>query len=111
MMAQILRSLRLLSDPTRVRLLLVLEGEELSVAELQAILAKGQSQISTHLSQLKRVGLLEDRRTGKNILYRVKSAAGDDDANAVEELVRLLRMAARDLPEVSQDQDALALVL
>ncbi|MFL6416623.1 MAG: metalloregulator ArsR/SmtB family transcription factor [Bryobacteraceae bacterium] len=110
-MSQILRSLRLLSDPTRVRLLLLLASEELSVAELQAILAKGQSQISTHLSQLKRVGLLEDRRTGKNIFYRLKSAANDDDANAVEELVRLLRIAVREMPEVSQDQEALGLVL
>src|SRR3954451_5751376 len=111
MMAQILRSLRLLSDPTRVRLLLVLEGEELSVAELQTILAKGQSQISTHLSQLKRVGLVEDRRTGKNIFYRLKSGPNDENANAVGELLRLLRTATRDQPEIPDDQAALALVL
>src|SRR5947208_10835921 len=111
MVLQILRSLRLLSDPTRVRLLLLLESEELSVAELQTILAKGQSQISTHLSQLKRVGLVEDRRTGKNIFYRLKSAATDEDSNAVRELLLLLRSAARDEPEVPRDREALALVL
>src|SRR3954452_12026566 len=111
MMAQILRSLRLLSDPTRVRLLLVLEGEELSVAELQTILAKGQSQISTHLSQLKRVGLVEDRRTGKNIFYRLKSAGGDGEVNLSAELLQLLRNAACDIPEIVQDREALALVL
>lgn len=110
MVSQILRSLRLLSDPARVRLLLLLESEELSVAELQAILAKGQSQISTHLSQLKRVGLVEDRRTGKNIFYRLKSA-GDGNADLTAELLKLLRDASHDIPEASQDQDALALVL
>ncbi len=111
MVPQILRSLRLLSDPTRVRLLLLLESEELSVAELQTILAKGQSQISTHLSQLKRVGLVEDRRTGKNIFYRLKSGLSDDDPNVVSELLELLRHAASDIPEILQDREALALVL
>lgn len=109
-MSQILRSLRLLSDPTRVRLLLLLESEELSVAELQTILAKGQSQISTHLSQLKRVGLVEDRRTGKNIFYRLRSAA-DGEGSLIEDLLELLRNAATDIPEISEDREALVLVL
>jgi ubiquinone/menaquinone biosynthesis C-methylase UbiE/DNA-binding transcriptional ArsR family regulator len=109
--SQILRSLRLLSDPTRVRLLLLLEREELSVAELQTILAKGQSQISTHLSQLKRVGLVEDRRTGKNIFYRLKLTADEEDGSAIGELLELLRIAGREIPEISEDREALALVL
>src|SRR3954469_23085066 len=111
MVSQILRSLRLLSDPTRVRLLLLLESEELSVAELQMILSKGQSQISTHLSQLKRVGLVEDRRTGKNIFYRLKAGESDGNASFVTELLDLLRDAASDIPDIAQDRDALALVL
>src|SRR5438270_2732487 len=110
MMSRFLRSLRLLRDATRVRLLLLLESEELSVAELQPILAKGQSQISTHLSQLKRVGLVEDRRTGKNIFYRLKPA-GDGDSNFSAELLHLLRNAASDIPEIPEDREALALVL
>ena len=56
-MASILKSLRVLADVSRLRLLLLLEREELSVAELQEILAMGQSRISTHLSQLKQAGL------------------------------------------------------
>ena len=44
----------------------------------------GQSTISTHLAQLKQAGLVEDRRTGKNILYRLKrcSPAGASDGAA-----------------------------
>ena len=61
--------LRLLADPTRLRLLLLLEEEELSVAELQDILGMGQSRISSHLAQLKRAGVVEDRRAGKNVYY------------------------------------------
>jgi ArsR family transcriptional regulator len=106
----LLKSLRLLGDATRVRLLLLLEQEELSVAELQTILAKGQSQISTHLSQLKQAGLLEDRRTGKNIFYRLKTAAGAD-AKALTQLLALLRQTAAEIPEAEQDRNALQLVM
>ena len=89
-MASILKSLRLAADPNRLRLLLLLEQEELSVAELQEILGKGQSQISTHLAQLKQVGLVDDRRTGKNSFYRLE---------APEDVMDLLRKAAHEIPE------------
>ena len=56
--------LRLIADPTRLRVLLVLEQEELSVAELQEILGMGQSRISSHLAQLKRAGAVTDNGAG-----------------------------------------------
>ena len=101
----LLKAFRLLGDPARVRLLLLLEQEELSVAELQEILAKGQSQISTHLSQLKQAGLVEDRRTGKNIFYRWKK---HPDFRVVLEL---LQRSADEIPELADDAQALKLVL
>lgn len=97
-MASILKSLRLAGDPNRLRLMLLLEREELSVAELQEILGKGQSQISTHLAQLKQAGLVDDRRTGKNAFYRLM---------APRELMELLRRARPEVPEAEQDHDAL----
>jgi ArsR family transcriptional regulator len=100
--ASILKSLRLAADPNRLRLLLLLEQEELSVAELQEILGKGQSQISTNLAQLKQAGLADDRRTGKNAFYRL---------NAPAEVMDLLRRAASEVPETAQDREALRLVL
>jgi ubiquinone/menaquinone biosynthesis C-methylase UbiE/DNA-binding transcriptional ArsR family regulator len=99
----LLKSLRLVSDPTRARLLLLLAQEELSVAELQEILVKGQSQISTHLSQLKQAGLVEDRRTGKNIFYRAKPGS--------ESVLELLGQRAGEIPGTSDDRDGLALIL
>src|SRR5512140_1411379 len=101
-MPSILKSLRLASDPNRLRLLLLLEREELSVAELQDVLAKGQSQISTHLSQLKAAGLVDDRRTGKNAFYRL---------SAPPELMDLLHRAAAEVPEIDTDRAGLELVL
>jgi len=77
-MPSILKTLRVVADPTRLRILLLLRGEELSVAELQEILTMGQSTISTHLSQLKQAGLVEDRRTGKSNLYRLVVRAVDE---------------------------------
>lgn len=101
-MASILKSLRLAADPNRLRILLLLEREELSVAELQDILAKGQSQISTHLAQLKAAGLVEDRREGKNSFYRLTAAT---------ELMDLLRRAASEVEEAEADEEALRLAL
>ena len=100
-MASILKSLRVLADTNRVRLLLLLEREELSVAELQEILAAGQSRISAHLAQLKNAGLVEDRKQGKNSLYRLKD----------RQLVDLLHEAAGEIPEAGNDTKALQLVL
>jgi len=72
------------------------------VAELQEILSKGQSRISTHLAQLKQAGLVDDRRTGKNAFYRLKAPA---------ELMELLRKAAAEVPEAVEDRQALRLTL
>ena len=63
MTTSIVKILRVVADPNRLRILLLLKAEELSVAELQEILVMGQSTISTHLSQLKTAGLVEDRRS------------------------------------------------
>jgi ubiquinone/menaquinone biosynthesis C-methylase UbiE/biotin operon repressor len=104
-MASIVKILRVVADPNRLRVLLLLEREELSVAELQEILAMGQSTISTHLSQLKQAGLVEDRRTGKNNLYRLKRE------NGAGVLGELLNQASEELPESKPDQAAVRRVL
>jgi ubiquinone/menaquinone biosynthesis C-methylase UbiE/predicted transcriptional regulator len=97
--------LRLLADETRLRLLVLLE-EELSVAELQEILGMGQSRISSHLAQLKRAGVVDDRRSGKNVYY------GPTKSSAKTEKIReMVRVLARELPEISRDRNALKLVL
>jgi ArsR family transcriptional regulator len=103
-MPSILKSLRLLADPNRLRILLLLAAEELSVAELQEIVGLGQSTISTQLSQLKNAGLIEDRRAGKNNLYRL-------DRSAAESVMPVIRQAAAEIPEAAQDQAALQLTL
>lgn len=96
--------MRLLSEPTRLRLILLLREEELTVAELQEILSMGQSRISTSLAQLKRQGIVIDRRVGKNSYYTVVPSL-------LKPLEKILDHAAEELPEAGRDQRALKLVL
>jgi len=104
-MAAIVKILRLLADETRLRLLLLLQREELSVVELQEILGMGQSRISTHLAQLRAAKLVSDRRAGKNIYYALTTAAKD------AELQTILDASAKELPESAADARALKLAL
>ena len=104
-MSQLVPALRVLGDATRVRLWLLLAAEELSVAELQEIVGKGQSHVSTHLSALKRAGLVEDRRNGKNVLYHASSNG------LTKQLKELLSAADTEIPQAADDREALRLVL
>jgi SAM-dependent methyltransferase len=104
-MPSLVKILRVAADPNRLRILLLLRCEELSVAELQEILVMGQSTISTHLSQLKQAGLVEDRRTGKSNLYRLAFPATGPAGGSL--LDRVLADAEKEIPEAAQDQTAM----
>jgi len=58
-----------LSDPTRIRILRLLEQQALLVGELMAILGMAQSRVSRHLAILREAGLLTDRRKGTYVAY------------------------------------------
>ena len=106
-MSSTLNSLRTLADPIRVRLMNLLQAEALSVAELQEVLGMGQSRISTHLAQLKRSGLVQDRRVGKNIYY----SWATDASIPGQKLQNLIELAVAEMPERLSDQSALRHVL
>src|ERR1700683_4202043 len=99
-MSAILRSLRALSDPPRLRIVALLEKNELSVNELQEITRMGQSRISTHLGLLQESGLLESRREGKRTFYRITAHADP----TTSEFIQLAGRGARELPEHISDQ-------
>src|SRR5215510_8263591 len=106
-MSSTLKSLRSLSDPTRLRIVSLLEKDELSVNELQEITKMGQSRISTHLGLLQDAGLLESRREGKRSLYKLQAGADGPAA----EIIQLAIRGARELPENSADHINLKRVL
>ena len=98
--------LKMFADATRVRLLALLEHEELTVAELSAITRLAQPRVSTHLSKLKEAGLVRDRRSGVSAYYRFDDAALDAPQRALWKTLRegsddpLLRQDAERVPGV-----------
>lgn len=103
---QILKWVRTLGDPARIRILRLLTQEELSVAELQEILGMGQSRISMQLSQLKQVGLVDVRKSGQKSLYRVSPPPGAETL-----LGEVLGKSIEEIPETAADDEALRLAL
>ena len=97
---------RLLSDSTRLRLLMLVDREELSVAELAAITQLAQPRVSTHLAKLKEAGLVNDRREGVSVFYRLANTIDDTSLGALWELLRantsdpLIQQDAQRIPQV-----------
>jgi ArsR family transcriptional regulator len=106
-MSVTLKSLRALSDPTRLRIVALLEHDELSVAELQEITRLGQSRISTHLGLLADCALVTSRRDGKRAFYKLNPEA---DSSA-RDFIQLAIRGAKELPEQSHDQINLKRIL
>jgi ubiquinone/menaquinone biosynthesis C-methylase UbiE len=69
----------------------------------------GQSRISSHLAQLKRAGVVEDRRAGKNVYYGAAKTAGRTGAQS--RVHQVMRTLAHEIPETSRDRTALKLAL
>jgi len=105
-MPSTLKSLRALSDPTRLRIVALLERDELSVNELQEITRLGQSRISTHLGLLSDCALVQSRREGKRTFYKLNAANG-----AIGEFIQLAIRGAQELPEHGGDQINLKRIL
>ena len=106
-MSATLKSLRALSDPTRLRIIALLERDELSVAELQEVTRLGQSRISTHLGLLQDSELVQSRREGKRAFYKLNDNAGA----TAREFIQLAIRGAKELPEHAGDQINLKRVL
>jgi len=106
-MSATLKSLRALSDPTRLRIVALLERDELSVNELQEITRLGQSRISTHLGLLSDCALVQSRREGKRTFYKLNPQANE----ATGEFIQLAIRGAKELPEHGGDQINLKRIL
>ena len=72
-MEDLISVFKTLSDKTRLRILSLLEHEELSVQEIVEIIGAAQSGISRHLSVLKSSGFIKDRKEGQNSYYSINS--------------------------------------
>jgi ubiquinone/menaquinone biosynthesis C-methylase UbiE/DNA-binding transcriptional ArsR family regulator len=106
-MTSTLNSLRALADPTRLRIVALLEKDELSVNELQEVTRLGQSRISTHLGLLADCALVRARREGRRAFYKLNPQAD----SVASEFIQLAIRGARELAETAGDQINLKRVL
>ena len=101
-------ALKAVGDPTRTRILKLLEEGDLCVCQIQAVLGHATSTVSKHLSILRAAGLVEDRRDGKWIHYGLAPDSPNPHAHGVLELVR--GVLDRD-PRIVEDRKRLKAVL
>jgi ArsR family transcriptional regulator len=101
-------ALKAVGDPTRTRILKLLEEGDLCVCQIQAVLGHATSTVSKHLSILKGAGLVEDRRAGKWIHYALAPDSRNPHARGVLGLVQ--GVLDRD-PRIVEDRKRLKAVL
>jgi arsenate reductase/ArsR family transcriptional regulator len=94
-------AMKAIGDPTRTRILKLLEDGGLCVCQVQAVLGFAPSTVSKHLTVLRLAGLVEDRRDGKWIEYALARESRNPHARPVLEM---LAGALRDDPAVAADR-------
>jgi ubiquinone/menaquinone biosynthesis C-methylase UbiE/DNA-binding transcriptional ArsR family regulator len=87
MQAKVIDMLQLLSDPVRIRLAALLDGAELSVAEITLVTRMVQSRVSTHLGKLREAGILRDRRQGTKSYYTLNESGMPETARRLWQVV------------------------
>ncbi len=82
-MKELIRVMKSMSDPNRVRVLKLLQQKELCVCELQELLGLAQSTVSKHLKLLDDAGLIAGRRDGAWVIYRINETPKTDYAKTI----------------------------
>jgi ArsR family transcriptional regulator len=99
--AQIFKAL---GDETRLRIMaLLIDGEELCVCDIMAALDIPQSTVSRHLSNLRNAGLVNDRRQGVWMNYRINS----EEIEHATGLHNILAKMLTDLEQAVEDRHLL----
>jgi ArsR family transcriptional regulator len=107
-MNHLARTLKALSDPIRLRIILLLQAEgELCVCDLMAVLGLPQSTVSRHLAYLRRSCWVDIRRQGVWMYYTLS----EESCDICTELLLTLKQHASILPEAVSDRAALATLL
>ncbi len=102
-LAPLARLCKALGDPTRLRLLALLAGGEVCVCHLHGALAIPQPKTSRHLAYLRAAGLVEARRDGIWVHYRLSPPADEDRAAIRAAVAR----AVASTPELTRDRQRL----
>ena len=107
-MRQFEAALKAAADPTRTRILKLLEERELCVCQIQAVLRLAPSTVSKHLALLKASGLVDDRRAGRWVHYSLADGGHNPYAKGV---LRVVRGALAEDTKILEDERRLKKVL
>ena len=97
---ELARTLKALADPLRLRVLAAVAAEELTVSEVQEVVASVQSSVSRNLAILREAGFVRDRREGTNVYFSVRR----DMPEAARQLFASLQSRLAELPESKADK-------
>jgi ArsR family transcriptional regulator, arsenate/arsenite/antimonite-responsive transcriptional repressor len=107
-MKHLAQTLKALSDPIRLRIVLLLQAEgELCVCDLMEVLKLPQSTVSRHLAYLKRSCWVDIRREGVWMYYTLSR----ESCTICRDMLLILKQHAGDFPEVESDRSMLAVYL
>jgi SAM-dependent methyltransferase len=96
----IVRTIKALGDPLRLRVLAAVAQEELTVGEVQEVVGSVQSSVSRNLAILREAGFIQDRKEGTNVYFSTRR----DMPAPAQELFKSLRERIKDLPEAKGDR-------
>ncbi len=97
---EFVRTLKALADPLRLRILAAVAEEELTVGEVQDVVASMQSSVSRNLAILREAGFVQDRKEGTSVYF----SARRNMPEPARELFKSLQSRLGDIPEVKKDQ-------
>lgn len=103
-MRQLMNITKALADENRVRILLALRQREVCVCQITELLGLAPSTISKHLSILYQAGLVDSRKEGRWIYFRLPDGKS---SSAVKDAISWMAKAAGDQPRVREDADYL----
>jgi len=107
-MRETLEIAKAMADGNRLRVLMALSGGELCVCQIVELLELAPSTVSKHMSILRQARLVEGRRDGRWMHYRLP---GRDASKAIGDAVAWVRHSLAESPQTAQDKKRLAAIL
>lgn len=107
-MKKITEIFKLLSDGSRLRILMLLEKRELCVCQIMGVLNMSQPLISRNLSLFAKAGFLSGRREGKLMFYRIKRNLAKENMlvlSILKELLKDDRVLLKDIKSLKECED------
>src|ERR1041384_4162832 len=99
----LVRTLKAMADPLRLRVLAAVAEEELTVGEVQDVVGSVQSSVSRNLAILRSAGFVQDRKEGTNVYFSLRQ----DMPQPARELFKSLQPRLEELPETKKDRERL----